>query len=209
MNDQRPAWVITGPTSGIGYRTALELAAHGTVVLVGRNADKLAAVQRQIEDGGGVATTVVADFADVLSARQAAADIAALDLPIRGVLNNAGIMLSKPAIAGRGGSSPSRRTISDRSPSPTHLFPLSPTERTSSSSPPQSRTRSGSRRCEPDSAVAATSPPSCGARRVPGRRLLSSRHGRLRHVETGQPRDRVQPGHANIRVCTFVRSSPA
>ena len=25
MNDQRPAWVITGPTSGIGYRTALEL----------------------------------------------------------------------------------------------------------------------------------------------------------------------------------------
>jgi NAD(P)-dependent dehydrogenase (short-subunit alcohol dehydrogenase family) len=33
--------VITGRTSGIGYRTALELAAHGTVVLVGRNADRL------------------------------------------------------------------------------------------------------------------------------------------------------------------------
>ncbi|MEW9702880.1 hypothetical protein [Paenibacillus sp. SI8] len=31
-----PAWIITGPTSGIGRRTALELAKHGTVVLVGR-----------------------------------------------------------------------------------------------------------------------------------------------------------------------------
>ena len=102
MNDQRPAWVITGPTSGIGYRTALELAAHGTVVLVGRNADKLATVQRQIEDGGGVAASVIADFADVLSARQAAIEIAALSLPIRGVLNNAGIMLSKPATSRQG-----------------------------------------------------------------------------------------------------------
>ena len=102
MNDQRPAWVITGPTSGIGYRTALELAAHGTVVLVGRNADKLAAVQRQIAAGGGVATSVIADFADVLSARQAAADIAAFGLSVRGVLNNAGIMLSKPAISRQG-----------------------------------------------------------------------------------------------------------
>ena len=102
MNDQRPAWVVTGPTSGIGYRTALELAAYGTVVLVGRNADKLAAVQRQIEDGGGVATPVVADFADVFSARQAASQVAALDLSVRGVLNNAGIMLSKPATSPHG-----------------------------------------------------------------------------------------------------------
>jgi NAD(P)-dependent dehydrogenase (short-subunit alcohol dehydrogenase family) len=74
--------VITGPTSGIGYRTALELAAHGTVVLVGRNADKLAAVQREIGDGGGSATSVIADFADILSARHAASEIAALGFPI-------------------------------------------------------------------------------------------------------------------------------
>lgn len=102
MNDQRPAWVITGPTSGIGYCTALELASHGTVVLVGRNADKLTAVQRQIEDGGGAATSVTADFADILSARHAASAITALDLPIRGVLNNAGIMLSRPAKSRQG-----------------------------------------------------------------------------------------------------------
>ncbi len=33
---QGRAYVITGPTSGIGHKTALELAKHGTVVLVGR-----------------------------------------------------------------------------------------------------------------------------------------------------------------------------
>ena len=33
---ERKAYIITGPTSGIGYRTALELAKHDTVVLVGR-----------------------------------------------------------------------------------------------------------------------------------------------------------------------------
>ena len=34
------AYVITGPTSGIGRLTAFELAKFGTVVLVGRNRKK-------------------------------------------------------------------------------------------------------------------------------------------------------------------------
>jgi NAD(P)-dependent dehydrogenase (short-subunit alcohol dehydrogenase family) len=34
------AYIIAGPTSGIGYRTALQLARHGTVILVGRNREK-------------------------------------------------------------------------------------------------------------------------------------------------------------------------
>lgn len=102
MDTNRPAWVVTGPTSGIGYHTALQLAAHGDVVLVGRNTNKLAAVQREIEARGGTAWSVVADFADVVSARLAAAEIAGLDLPIRGVLNNAGISLSKPAVSKQG-----------------------------------------------------------------------------------------------------------
>ncbi len=90
------AWIITGPTSGIGHRTALELAKHGTVVLVGRNPDKLGEVHQQIESDGGRAVSVVCDMSDVASVRRAAADIIALDLPVAGLLNNAGIMATKP-----------------------------------------------------------------------------------------------------------------
>jgi NAD(P)-dependent dehydrogenase (short-subunit alcohol dehydrogenase family) len=45
----REAYIITGPTSGIGRATAYELAKHGTVVLVGRDRGRLAEVQRTIE----------------------------------------------------------------------------------------------------------------------------------------------------------------
>ena len=97
-----PTWVVTGPTSGFGRATALELAHHGHVVLVGRSPEKLAAVKAEIEQRGGAATIVVADLADVVSARRAAAEVAALGLPIKGVLNNAGVMLSKPAVSTQG-----------------------------------------------------------------------------------------------------------
>ena len=45
----RKAYIITGPTSGIGRATALELAKHGTVVLVGRDRKKLDEVQKVIK----------------------------------------------------------------------------------------------------------------------------------------------------------------
>jgi len=90
------AWIITGPTAGIGRRTALELARHGTVVLVGRNPDKLDEVKREIQAQSGHAVSVVCDLSDITSARRAAAEIAALDLPISGLLNNAGIMSMRP-----------------------------------------------------------------------------------------------------------------
>jgi NAD(P)-dependent dehydrogenase (short-subunit alcohol dehydrogenase family) len=102
MPASTPAWVVTGPTSGFGHATALELARHGTVVLVGRNPEKLAEVKTEIESRGGTATTVVADLSDVISARRAGAEIAALNLPIHGVLNNAGVMLSTPATSPQG-----------------------------------------------------------------------------------------------------------
>jgi NAD(P)-dependent dehydrogenase (short-subunit alcohol dehydrogenase family) len=88
-----PAWIITGPTSGIGRRTALELAEHGTVVLVGRDPNKLKAVEGEINArAGGDAVSVVCDFSDIPSVRHAAAQIVALGLPLAGLLNNAGIM---------------------------------------------------------------------------------------------------------------------
>jgi NAD(P)-dependent dehydrogenase (short-subunit alcohol dehydrogenase family) len=89
---QRAAYVITGPTSGIGRLTALELAKHATVVLVGRDRKKLDEVQKTIEQKGGSAVSVVCDLSDIASVRGAAAEIIALRLPIAGLLNNAGIM---------------------------------------------------------------------------------------------------------------------
>lgn len=94
-NDAK-AYVITGPTSGIGLATAFEIAQHGTVVLVGRDCTKLAALQAQIERKGHTAVSVVCDLSDVASVRRAAAEIVALRLPIAGVVNNAGIMQAKP-----------------------------------------------------------------------------------------------------------------
>lgn len=88
-----PAWIITGPTSGMGHVAALELANHGIVVLVGRDPTRLDAVRAQIEEfPGGRAITVVCDFSDLRAVRRAAAHIGELGLDLRGLANNAGIM---------------------------------------------------------------------------------------------------------------------
>ena len=96
------AYIVTGPTSGIGRRTALELAKHGTLVLVGRDPSKLAEVAADVAKAGGHAVSVVCDFADITSVRRAAAEIIALDLPIAGVLNNAGILPFAPGKSAQG-----------------------------------------------------------------------------------------------------------
>lgn len=88
----RKAYIITGPTSGIGRATALELARHGMLVLVGRDPGKLNEVQQTIERDGGHSVPVICDLSDIASVRRAAAAIIGLDLPIAGLLNNAGIM---------------------------------------------------------------------------------------------------------------------
>ena len=48
-NLRRKAYIITGPTSGIGHATALELAKLGTVVLVGRDRQRLDGVKKTID----------------------------------------------------------------------------------------------------------------------------------------------------------------
>lgn len=87
----RKAYIITGPTSGIGLTTAFEIAKRGPIILVGRDGEKLSKVQGEIERGGGPAVSVVCDLSDLASVRRAAAEIIAHDLPIAGLLNNAGI----------------------------------------------------------------------------------------------------------------------
>lgn len=87
---ERKAYIITGPTSGFGYRTGLELAKHGTVVLAGRDRGRLGEVRTTIERAGGHAVPVVCDLSDLASVRRAAAEITALGLPLAGLVNNAG-----------------------------------------------------------------------------------------------------------------------
>jgi NAD(P)-dependent dehydrogenase (short-subunit alcohol dehydrogenase family) len=90
------AYIVTGPTSGFGRSTALELARHGTVVLVGRDRTKLDDVQNAIERRGGKAAPVVCDLSDLASVHRAAARIIELGLPVAGLLNNAGVTQTRP-----------------------------------------------------------------------------------------------------------------
>ena len=90
------AYIVTGPTSGIGRATAMELVKHGSVVLVGRDRSKLEVVKSALEERGGRAACVVCDLSEMASVRRAAAEILALELPIAGLLNNAGIMQMRP-----------------------------------------------------------------------------------------------------------------
>jgi len=97
------AWIVTGPTSGIGYRTALDLAQHGTVVLVGRNPHRLKEVEAEINARPrGHAVSVTGDFSDLSSVRRAAAEIVTLGLPIAGLLNNAGVSPMGPRHTAQG-----------------------------------------------------------------------------------------------------------
>src|SRR5260221_3801459 len=83
--------IVTGGGSGIGRCTAHELAALGAnVVIVGRNLDKLAAVEAEIREDGGEATAQPCDI------REEAMVIGAIDAVlskygrIDGLVNNAG-----------------------------------------------------------------------------------------------------------------------
>lgn len=98
----RKAFIITGPTSGIGRRTAAELAKHGTVVLVGRDRGRLDEVRKAIERTGRHAASVACDLSDLASVRHAAAEIVSLDLQITGLVNNAGIMSLRASKNARG-----------------------------------------------------------------------------------------------------------
>jgi citronellol/citronellal dehydrogenase len=91
------AGIVTGAGSGIGRCTAHELAALGArVALVGRKAEKLEAVSREIAEAGGTARCYTADIreeervAEAVSA--ALADFGRIDF----LVNNAGGQFSSP-----------------------------------------------------------------------------------------------------------------
>jgi NAD(P)-dependent dehydrogenase (short-subunit alcohol dehydrogenase family) len=99
---KKAAYIVTGPTSGIGRETALRLAKYGTIILVGRDPAKLAGMQKTIERRRGSAVCVVCDLSDLASMKRAAAEIVALNLPVAGLLNNAGMRESVPTKSAQG-----------------------------------------------------------------------------------------------------------
>ena len=86
MSDTRRA-LVTGATSGIGRAAALKLARDGFKVLVhGRDAERGAAVVKEIENAGGSAEFLAADLTDVRAIEQLAAAAGDVDV----LVNNAG-----------------------------------------------------------------------------------------------------------------------
>src|ERR1700754_3750511 len=85
------AGIVTGAGSGIGRCTAHELAALGArVALIGRKAEKLEAVAREIADAGGTARCYTADIREEARVaeivRAVLADFGRIDF----LVNNAG-----------------------------------------------------------------------------------------------------------------------
>lgn len=83
--------IVTGGGSGIGRCCAHELASLGAhVVLVGRKAEKLQAVQAEIEQDGGRASHAVCDIRNEDAVRATVAGVLAVHGRIDALVNNAG-----------------------------------------------------------------------------------------------------------------------
>lgn len=90
--------VITGASSGIGKEAAKALAAEGyRVIGTGRDPERMAAAQREIEAAGQgrPMTMLAADLSLIAEAERLAAEIAALTDRIDLLLNNAGGMTDR------------------------------------------------------------------------------------------------------------------
>lgn len=89
-----PTLLITGGSRGIGAATALLAAREGYAVAVNYHHNSLAAdeVVRQIRAAGGQAMTVQADVADEAQVQAMFLKIDARLGPLRGLVNNAGIV---------------------------------------------------------------------------------------------------------------------
>lgn len=91
----RKTALITGPTSGIGRVTALELARQGyDLILVARNEAK--ARRLQLEIGNDVSTAFIqCDLSSLISVKEAVREITANYRQIDLLINNAGIIVQR------------------------------------------------------------------------------------------------------------------
>ena len=87
--------VITGATTGIGYRTARKYAAmNARVIMVNRNAEKSELVRRELaEEFGATIEHVIADLALVTEIHRVGQYLSSLEKPIDVLIHNAGVHL--------------------------------------------------------------------------------------------------------------------
>ncbi len=89
--------LVTGSSQGIGLALARGLAEHGaSVVLNGRNAEKVEAVVQQLRSEGFVAESAVFDVTDAAAASAGVSAIEAEIGPIDILINNAGMQHRAP-----------------------------------------------------------------------------------------------------------------
>ncbi len=92
------AALVTGGNSGIGFECARQLARQGwQVIIASRNRELSAEAVRRIaaESGPEVIVAMDLDLASPASVRQLAGEIAARDLPLRALVCNAGVQVTK------------------------------------------------------------------------------------------------------------------
>lgn len=88
--------LVTGASSGLGAHFAQALAGHGArVILAARRRDKTAALVEAIRSTGGLGEAVAMDVSDPASVAQA---FAQMEGRIDGLVNNAGVTATGPAI---------------------------------------------------------------------------------------------------------------
>ncbi len=99
MSDlQGKTYVITGANTGIGKITARELAKRGAhVIIAARSADKTLPVIDEIkrETGNDKLEFIQLDLSDLASVRRCAEELLARNIPIHGLINNAGLAGSR------------------------------------------------------------------------------------------------------------------
>lgn len=86
--------LVTGATSGIGEACAKKFAAGGyDLIITARRADKLAAIQAELEAMGAAVKSLVFDVRDAAAAKQAVESLDAEWSNIAVLINNAGLAL--------------------------------------------------------------------------------------------------------------------
>jgi NAD(P)-dependent dehydrogenase (short-subunit alcohol dehydrogenase family) len=91
--------LVTGASSGLGWRFATVLARAGaSVAIAARRTDRLAALRAEIEAAGGRAYAVAIDVTRVASVRDGVAAAQAALGPLDILVNNSGVSVTKRAV---------------------------------------------------------------------------------------------------------------